>query len=194
MFPDHHIRGQSRRRQCKQRTIIRPVVASLHRLSWHKSSHPIWMSPWGKNQEKVKATFRHWWFLFQWHYFLEKQFKFSYQTQVSIRVWHLIKQKTEEVLSSPSSRVLLYAKVCKYLGNPLQYSCLENPRDGGAWWPAVYGIVQSRTRLKWLSSSSSSIVWVLSPNLLLSQDTDTSYIIIFISHQKGGYIPWNTSF
>ena len=41
-------------------------------------------------------------------------------------------------------------------GNPLQCSCLENPRDGGAWWAAVYGVAQSRTRLKWLSSSSSS--------------------------------------
>ena len=39
-------------------------------------------------------------------------------------------------------------------GNPLQCSCLENPRDGGTWWAAVYGITQSRTRLKWLSSSS----------------------------------------
>ena len=36
-------------------------------------------------------------------------------------------------------------------GNPLQCSCLENPRDGGAWWAAVYGVTQSRTRLKWLS-------------------------------------------
>ena len=36
-------------------------------------------------------------------------------------------------------------------GNPLQWSCLENPRDGGAWWAAVYGVAQSRTRLKWLS-------------------------------------------
>ena len=33
-------------------------------------------------------------------------------------------------------------------GTPLQYSCLENPRDGGAWWAAVYGVAQSRTRLK----------------------------------------------
>ena len=33
-------------------------------------------------------------------------------------------------------------------GNPLQYSFLENPRDGGAWWAAVYGVAQSRTRLK----------------------------------------------
>ena len=40
-------------------------------------------------------------------------------------------------------------------GNPLQYSCLENPRDQGAWWAAVYGVTQSRTRLKGLSSSSS---------------------------------------
>ena len=41
-------------------------------------------------------------------------------------------------------------------GNPLQCSCLENPRDGGAWWAAVYAVTQSRTRLKRLSSSSSS--------------------------------------
>ena len=41
-------------------------------------------------------------------------------------------------------------------GNPLQYSCLENPREGGAWWAAVYGVAQSWTRLKRLSSSSSS--------------------------------------
>ena len=41
-------------------------------------------------------------------------------------------------------------------GNPLQCSCLENPRDGGAWWAAVYGVAQSQTRLKWLSSSSYS--------------------------------------
>ena len=41
-------------------------------------------------------------------------------------------------------------------GNPLQCSFLENPRDGGAWWAAVYGVTQSRTRLKRLSSSSSS--------------------------------------
>ena len=41
-------------------------------------------------------------------------------------------------------------------GNPLQRSCLENPRDGRAWWAAVYGVAQSQTRLKRLSSSSSS--------------------------------------
>ena len=39
-------------------------------------------------------------------------------------------------------------------GNPLQCSCLENPRDGGAWWAAIYGVTQNWTRLKQLSSSS----------------------------------------
>ena len=42
-------------------------------------------------------------------------------------------------------------------GNPLQCSCLENPRDGRAWWAAAYGVTQSRTRLKRLSSSSSAV-------------------------------------
>ena len=41
-------------------------------------------------------------------------------------------------------------------GNPLQCSCVENPRDGRAWWAAIYGVAQSQTQLKWLSSSSSS--------------------------------------
>ena len=44
-------------------------------------------------------------------------------------------------------------------GTPLQYSCLENPMDGGAWWAAVYGVAQSWTRLKRLSSSSSSSMY-----------------------------------
>ena len=42
-------------------------------------------------------------------------------------------------------------------GNPLQCSCLESPRDGGAWLAAVYGVAQSRTRLKRLSSSSRQV-------------------------------------
>ena len=47
-------------------------------------------------------------------------------------------------------------------GNPLQCSCLENPRDSRAWWAAIYGVAQSRTQLKWLSSSSSVYVPQLS--------------------------------
>ena len=46
-------------------------------------------------------------------------------------------------------------------GNPLQCSCLENPRDKGAWWAAIYGVAQSRTRLKWLSSSSSMQICII---------------------------------
>ena len=51
--------------------------------------------------------------------------------------------------------------------NTLQCSCLENPRDGGAWWAAVYGVAQSRTRLKRLSSSSSSsnVTWLVSEHV-----------------------------
>ena len=51
-------------------------------------------------------------------------------------------------------------------GNPLQCSCLENPRDGGAWWAAIYGVAQSRTRLKRLSSSSRRRQWHPTPVLL----------------------------
>ena len=50
-------------------------------------------------------------------------------------------------------------------GNPLQCSCQENPRDGEAWWAAVSGVAHSRTRLRWLSSSSSSHnCWVCALN------------------------------
>ena len=47
-------------------------------------------------------------------------------------------------------------------GNPLQCSCLENPKDGGVWWAAIYGVAQSWTRLKQLSSNSSSSGYALS--------------------------------
>ena len=50
-------------------------------------------------------------------------------------------------------RLSMHACIGEGNGNPLQYSCLENPRDRGAWWAAVYGVAQSQTRLKWLSCS-----------------------------------------
>jgi len=58
-------------------------------------------------------------------------------------------------------------------GNPLQCSCLENPRDGGAWWAAVYGVAQSQTRLKWLSSGSSGMEYfsVIKNNKILIHAT-----------------------
>ena len=56
-------------------------------------------------------------------------------------------------------------------GNPLQCSCLENPRDGRTWWAAIYGVAQSQTWLKRLSSSSSSILKSFTPNLRFILDT-----------------------
>ena len=56
-------------------------------------------------------------------------------------------------------------------GNPLQCSCLENLRDGGAWWAAVYGVAQSRTRLKRLSSNSSSSMYPYVQHILFIINT-----------------------
>ena len=58
----------------------------------------------------------------------------------------------------------MHACIGERSGNPLQYSCLENLRDRGAWWAAVYGVPQSWTRLMQLSSSSS--ISILHPNYL----------------------------
>ena len=49
-------------------------------------------------------------------------------------------------------------------GNPLQCSCLENPRDGGAWWAAIYGVAQDRTRLKLFGGSSSMSIELVMPS------------------------------
>ena len=83
-------------------------------------------------------------------------------------------------------------------GNPLQCSCLENPREGGAWWADVYEVAQSRTRLKRLSSSSSIVAacesspcW--SPDYLI--EVSTPVLLPGKSHGWGslvGYSPWGT--
>ena len=75
-------------------------------------------------------------------------------------------------------------------GNPLQCSCLENPGEGGAWWAAGYGFAQSRTRLKRLSSSSSS------PSLLITRWLLHFYHYIFClgmkkRKRKVSYLFWN---
>ena len=68
-------------------------------------------------------------------------------------------------------------------GNPLQCSCLENPRDDGAWWTAVYGITQSRTRPKRLSSSRALFTWNLDPFKLPSpSETSISLSVLTILH------------
>ena len=70
-------------------------------------------------------------------------------------------------------------------GNPLHCSCLKNPRDRGAWWAAVYGVAQSQTWLKWLSSSSSTAIsswlldWINWYSYTHSQVEDYSYSSYF---------------
>ena len=64
-------------------------------------------------------------------------------------------------------------------GNPLQCSCLENPRDGGAWWAAINGVARSRTRLKRLSSSRSS-------PLLQQKPGDRSYGFASVAEDSMG--------
>ena len=83
--------------------------------------------------------------------------------------------------SGPSSRSFPWAAASGHAGNqvfshlcyfwrknsnPLQYSCLENPRGRGAWWAAIYGVAQSQTRLKRLGSSSSGSSAISRPDLL----------------------------
>ena len=69
-------------------------------------------------------------------------------------------------------------------GNPLQSSCLENPRDGGAWWAAVYGVAQSRTRLKRLLSSSSRIICRMQESTILN---NYSFLLrVWISQMERG--------
>ena len=65
-------------------------------------------------------------------------------------------------------------------GNPLQCSCLENPRDGGAWWAAVYGVAQSRTRLKWLSSSNTLSNEICFTNLVVKWMNELASSIHFL--------------
>ena len=74
-------------------------------------------------------------------------------------------------------------------GNPLQCSCLENPRDGGAWWAAVYGVTQSQTRLKQLSSSNHEN-WKESTNFKFHPN---SSIILTLSNDLYAFISFMTA-
>jgi len=62
-------------------------------------------------------------------------------------------------------------------GNPLQCSCLEKPRDGGTWWAAIYGVAQSRTRLKWLSSNPR--IWYIFPSVCVAFNFFHQCLIVF---------------
>ena len=92
---------------------------------------------------------------------------------------HIKKQRHYSVNKGPYSQGNGFPSSHVWIGegkiNLLQYSCLENPRDGRAWWAAIYGVAQSRTQLKRLSSSSSIIIIIiLQYNLLLFSFVFTS--------------------
>ena len=73
-------------------------------------------------------------------------------------------------------------------GNPLHCSCLENPRDGGAWWAAVYGVAQSRTQLKRLSSSSSSPLSVSGFSTHCKARSTSKRMILRVNIEVSGYL------
>ena len=83
-------------------------------------------------------------------------------------------------------------------GNPLQCSCLENPRDRGAWWAAVYGVAQSQTRLKWLSSRTVMAPLGVSFSLLIEDqslvEVDLSAIWGPLDSNWFMLYPWAMSF
>ena len=102
---------------------------------------------WGTvlSEMKKKKKSQSWKVTYMWSYL--------YSIFEMMKVW---KWRTDEWLQKSGVRcrvgvLLLFSGEGN--GNPLQCSCLENPRDGGAWWAAVYGVAQSRTRLKRCSSS-----------------------------------------
>ena len=76
-------------------------------------------------------------------------------------------------------------------GNPLQCSCLGNPRDQGAWWAAIYGVAQSRTLLKRLSSSSRDIFKNIYSNHIHNKK-QTGNNSINCRKNPGIHIQWNT--
>ena len=66
-------------------------------------------------------------------------------------------------------------------GNPLQYSCLENPRDGGAWWAAISGVAQNRTWLKRLSSSS---IYAYNTTLVAESEEELKSLLMKIKEES----------
>ena len=72
-------------------------------------------------------------------------------------------------------------------GNPLQCSCLEDPKDRGAWWAAVCGVAQSQTRLKRLSSSSSLSAYILYAYIYVDRHMCTCMCVFFLFTQMDAH-------
>ena len=135
------------------------------------SSAPAWKIPWTEEPGRLQSmgsrkvghdwatslslfTFIHW--RRRWQatpVFLSGESQ-GQGSLVGCRLWGRAKSDTTEWVHFHFS----LSCIGEGNGNPLQCSCLENPRDGGAWWAAVYVVAQSRTRLKRLNSSNSSSI------------------------------------
>ena len=145
-------------------------------------------------------------FAFGFYVPLEKKMEKDMATHSSILAWRI--PWTEEpggLLSIGSQswtrlkRLSMHACIGEGNGNPLHYSCLENPRDGGAWWAAICGVTQSRTQLKWLSSSSSKEEQRGSlkktkfcPPLAFYREYGFSSSSHKEGHSPRGWLPWKT--
>ena len=161
-------RSSSRRSPClctgssrslARRALSSPSSAPTRRTStagWSSRSMPQvpWVSPCPLGPSHGSTFFNNWGVVALQccvgFYCTAKWISYSYTEIFSFLDWEL---DTTERLHFQFS----FSCIGEGNGNPLQCSCLENPRDGGAWWAAVYGVAQSRTRLKRLRSSSSSL-------------------------------------
>jgi len=135
-------------------------------LSKEKSGHDPKFSTFNKAQGKINAYYTKFWRR-QWHPtpVLLPGKSHGQRSLVGCSPWGRYESGTTEWLHFHFSR----SCIGEGNGNPLQCSCLENPRNGGAWWAAVYGVAQTRTRLKRLSSSSS----ILSSAYKLNKQCDS---------------------
>ena len=98
---------------------------------------------------------------------------YNYPHSVSIHMY------SHSWSTEPNNKASLLQSNGEGNGNPLQCSCLENPVDRGVWWASVHGVAQNRTRLKWLSSSNSS----LQSDLCFSSDSwQCAFISNYSSH------------
>ena len=136
-------------------------------------------------------------FVFIWFGLLIYDVSFIfYIPHVSEIIWHLslsVWLISLSVIPSKCIYVVTSGKVSSFIrlsrkgnGSPLQCSCLENPRDSGAWWAAVYGVTQSRTQLKRLSSSSSSIQIHIHTHMFIHSDIEghlsCSHILVNVNN------------
>ena len=137
---------------------------SLNQLSYPKSisSLPYVFQPYQQNCSSSSFSFLRPSLSFLWCFYWRRRWhptpvllpgkSHGWRSLVGCSPWGCKESDTTERLHVH----LLLSRIGEGNGNPLQCSCLENPRDGGAWWAAIYGIAQSWVRLKQLSSSSSS--------------------------------------